>query len=268
MDRGDLNRMFDALSPAPEREEELLDGLLQRTDRRRHSMKSWKRMAVGLAAAVLLVGTAAAAHYVGVSIREQEDGFLMFGGGMTFYGEDQLSDEAAAMKQIKPFESWQEMEDFLGLDLMNSPLLDEFPAARFRIQHTFQNGRSVSGRVLLLRNSEAVFTAQGCYEIDGCNIIVDAYLFTDKARLDGSPDHEFFGVGGFPEGTETAWEPCSTPGGRQVQVVEIDRPDADSSDTCIGAISLNGIPKIVRVNSREGVAEARQVLMQVLDSFQ
>ena len=45
-------------------------------------MKSWKQVAVGLAAAVLLVGTATAAHYVGVSLvdNRENNGFLEFAG--------------------------------------------------------------------------------------------------------------------------------------------------------------------------------------------
>ena len=38
MDRRDLNRMFDALAPAPGRETELLDGLLRNDTRRRRPM--------------------------------------------------------------------------------------------------------------------------------------------------------------------------------------------------------------------------------------
>lgn len=231
-------------------------------------MKGWTRMAVGLAAAVLLVGTAAAAHYVGVYIRERDDGFLTFGGGITYYQADQLSDEAKALNRAKAFDSWQEIEDFLGIDLMNSPLLEESPATHYRISHTFLDGRSVEGSFLLLKNSEETFIAQGCYEIGECNIIVETHLFTDKAGKGGDPEHEFFGMGGFPEGTEVAWESCATPGGRQAQVVEIDRPGPGSNKTCMGAVSLNGIPTLVRVNSKGSVAEARQVLMEALDSFQ
>lgn len=61
MDRRDLNRMFDALSPAPGREEELLDGLLQDRNRGKRPMKRWKQIVLAAAAAALLVTVAAAA---------------------------------------------------------------------------------------------------------------------------------------------------------------------------------------------------------------
>lgn len=69
MDRRDLNRMFDALAPAPGREAELLDGLLRNDTRRRQPMKNWKRVVMGVAAAALLVTGAAAATVTGVSHR-------------------------------------------------------------------------------------------------------------------------------------------------------------------------------------------------------
>ncbi len=69
MDRRELNRMFDALAPAPGREAELLDRLLRNDTRRRRPMKNWKRVVIGVAAAALLVTGAAAATVTGVSQR-------------------------------------------------------------------------------------------------------------------------------------------------------------------------------------------------------
>lgn len=69
MDRRDLNRMFDALAPAPGREAELLDGLLRNDTRRKRPMKNWKRTVIGVAAAALLVTGAAAATVTGISQR-------------------------------------------------------------------------------------------------------------------------------------------------------------------------------------------------------
>lgn len=69
MDRRDLTRMFDGLSPDPLRERELLRQLLQNDARRNRPMKNWKRVVVGVAAAALLVTGAAAATVTGVSQR-------------------------------------------------------------------------------------------------------------------------------------------------------------------------------------------------------
>lgn len=60
MDRHELNRMFDGLTPAPERERELLRQLLQDNARRNGPMKKWKLTVMAVAAAALLVTAAAA----------------------------------------------------------------------------------------------------------------------------------------------------------------------------------------------------------------
>lgn len=66
MDRYELNKMFDGLTPDPRREQELLHQLLQDNVRRKRPMKIWKQVVLAAAAAALLVTGAAAAydHYV------------------------------------------------------------------------------------------------------------------------------------------------------------------------------------------------------------
>ena len=69
MERHELNRMFDALTPDPRRERELLEKLLRDDARRKQPMKNWKRIVLGAAAAALLVTTAAAAVVPGLNRR-------------------------------------------------------------------------------------------------------------------------------------------------------------------------------------------------------
>lgn len=61
MDRHELNKMFDGLTPTPARERELLRQILQDDARRNKPMKNWKRVVVAVAACLALVGTAFAA---------------------------------------------------------------------------------------------------------------------------------------------------------------------------------------------------------------
>lgn len=275
MDRHELNRMFDALTPAPGREEELLDGLLRDGKRRKNPVKNWKRIAIGLAAAVLLVGTAAAAHYAGISIVDsrEETGDIWLAGGIAYYPVDELSEEAKALAPKdtlsagKAFDSWQELEDFLGIDLMNNPLLDKSPAKRYSTMHTFENGRSVEGRFVLMADSGLTsFHAEGCYEIGEININVDAYLYTDKMEQLGTFTENFIGYV-FPDDTQVSWEGYTTAGGVEAQVMEIQRPEG-VRNSAVGAVSFNGIPVVVRVHTKGNTQEARQVLLQILDSFQ
>ena len=67
MDRHELNKMFDGLTPTPARKRELLRQLLQDDARRKKPMKNWKRVVLCVAAAALLVTGAAAVAVPGLS---------------------------------------------------------------------------------------------------------------------------------------------------------------------------------------------------------
>ena len=69
MDRHELNRMFDGLTPDPQREREILKKLLQDDVRRKKPMKNWKQIVVGAVAAALLVTGATASAVPGLSQR-------------------------------------------------------------------------------------------------------------------------------------------------------------------------------------------------------
>lgn len=70
MDRHELNRMFDGLTPDPQREREILKKLLQDDVRRKKPMKNWKQIVVGAVAAALLVTGATASAVPGLSQRQ------------------------------------------------------------------------------------------------------------------------------------------------------------------------------------------------------
>ncbi len=69
MERHELNRMFDGLTPDPQQEWEMLKKLLQDGARRKKPMKNWKQIVAGAAAAALLVTGATAAAMPGLSQR-------------------------------------------------------------------------------------------------------------------------------------------------------------------------------------------------------
>ena len=91
MDRHELNRMFDGLTPDPRREQELLKELLQDGARRKSPMKRWKQIVVGGLAAALLVTAATAAvpgldrrlmGYLGVAPEDHQTVELLAPGAM------------------------------------------------------------------------------------------------------------------------------------------------------------------------------------------
>lgn len=283
MDRRELNRMFDGLTPDPQRERELLDGLLRDGKRRKNPVKNWKRMAVALAAAVLLVGTAAAAHYLAVRVVDEraDNGDIWLAGGITYYPADQLSNEVKEFEAaytdgtgpgpLKAFQSWEEMEEFLGVDIMDNPLLDKSPVnANCGI---IWRGQKTKGPFILRVSSGlGQLWAMGWYKIGDIAVEVSAFLYTDRLEERGIIADRIRSTG-VSDGAEVSWEPYTTPGGREAQVIEFDGAPFHS-DQYIGALSLNGIPVVICVrflNSGafdSGAAEARQILLQVLDNFQ
>ena len=94
----ELNRMFHALTPTPEREKALLEELLQNDTRRERPVKNWKRMAVCVAAAALLtactVGAAAVTSFFNTKkteITEQSVGFFSVSAEIAYVPLDSLS---------------------------------------------------------------------------------------------------------------------------------------------------------------------------------
>ncbi len=69
MNRHKLNRMFDALTPSPEREQTLLNELLQDGAQRKSPTKHWRRIILTAATAALLATGAAAVVAPGISRR-------------------------------------------------------------------------------------------------------------------------------------------------------------------------------------------------------
>lgn len=274
MKQHELNQMLEALTPDPERERELLDKFLQDSTRRKMSMRSakkWKRFAAAaIAVALLTTGiTALAVSLYRTQIsKADENGIIWLSGGIAYSPLDSLSDEIKSQKgqsdHIFSFDSWDEAEKFIGLDLMNNPVLDNSPAEIYSLQIT-EGDKKVNGKFLVMTSANLEhITARGCYEIGEVNVNVESVIFTDqKAAVDENWDEKFLGYD-FPEETKLEWESYTAPSGLEAQIMRIDYADCD---TCLAAFSLNGIPTVVRTHSRNSYAEARDALIQILDGF-
>lgn len=214
-----------------------------------------------------LLGTAVAVRYAGVTITKGDDGITFLQGGITYYSYDSLSDQLKARegfkekpngKLIRPVSSWQAAEDFIGVNLMDNPVLDGCPATNF--SHKYDG---VMGDYLIVADPDlsAVLT-YGCYEMGEANIMVEAHLFTDrKATLSEDWDEQFLGYM-FPDGTIVYRDTYTASNGLTAQILEYTCPG--DTPTCKAAFSLNGIPTIVTVSDSPDV---REVLYQVLDGF-
>lgn len=234
---------------------------------RRRMPARWRWAAIAACLCLALLGTAAAVNFYGPGIVDGEDGFTYFQGGIAYYPYDDLSDEIKALESevhFKSFDSWQAAEDFIGVDLMNNPVLDASPATQyyavFRDEHSSVKGRFVA---TMSKRLEQVRLC-GCYEIGEVNIDMYSLLFTDRCPEDW--DERFWGRS-FPEGTELSRELYTSPNGLQTQIMEVEEHAHDCLD-CLAIFSLNGVPFVVNAHSHNSMEEARAALIQVLDGFE
>lgn len=228
----------------------------------------------GLIAACLclaLIGTAAAAVYFsGVTIVDGDNGVTYLKGGIAYYPYDSLSEEIKALEGvqktangylIRAVPSWQAAEDFIGVNLMDNPLLDASPATQY--SHIFDG---IGSPFMVITDPELQSVrVYGCYEMGEANILVDATLFTDcYASLSEDWDERFLGYE-FPEGTQVNQDSYTAPSGLIAQILEAIYPDNRKTDYK-AAVSLKGIPAVITVSAKDS-SNARAVLNQILDGF-
>ena len=249
-----------------ERIREKLKEQVEQPVKERH-FRALRPALIAVALCLVLLGTAVAVRYAGVTITKGGDGITLLQGGIAYYPYDGLSDQIKALegfqkmsngKLIRPVSSWQAAEDFIGVNLMDNPVLDGCPATHF--SHKFGG---VTGDYLIAADPDlsAVLT-YGCYEMGEANIMVEAHLFTDhKATQAGDWNEQFLGYM-FSDGTIVNWDTYTASNGVTAQILEYTCPG--DTPTCKAAFSLNGIPTIVTVSDSPDV---REVLHQVLNGF-
>ncbi len=236
-----------------------------------------KAARAGLIAACLclaLLGTAMAAQYFGVQIVEEDGGHIYLQGGIAYYPYDSLSDELKALEGvqetasgtlIRTVPSWQAAEDFIGVNLMDNPVLDASPATQ--CGHTFE-GVDSCFMAVISRDFSSI-QVYGCYELGEADILVETTLFTDRrAALPEDWDEQFHGYG-FTEDTQVSRDAYTAPSGLTAQLLEIVYPDNGETvcdPACKAVFSLSGIPTIVTASAEDGPT-ARSALIQTLDGF-
>ena len=283
----ELNRMFHALTPTPEREKALLEELLQNDTRRERSVKNWKRMAVCVAAAALLtactVGAAAIAsffHTKKTEITEEFVGFFSVSAEIAYVPLDSLSDEIKAQEgqglEDNPFsnktyfDSWERVEEFVGLDLMNNPVLD---AAAEEIPYSALDTQFFDSRYVVMHDSNLrAINVHGGYQTGDVGIRVDYDIFTDRSlevedeRVRGTYlwyDHSEEKR----NGVEIEEETYTAPNGLETVIVKENHTNDGRKSDCTATVSLNGIRATIVTCSPNSVEEARKIMIKVLNGF-
>lgn len=278
----ELNRMFNALTPDPEREKALLEELLQNDTRRETSVKNWKRIAISVAVAALLITctvgavAAVAPFFSKMEVTEESEGVYWLTEGITFYPVDSLSDEIKAvdyqgLKEIGPysvlpsFDSWDRVEEFIGLDLMNNPVLEttavEIPFSEIDTIYHYDDRFTIM-TAWDLRHIRVV----GEYQIGEVRIQVDNDIFTDLMTQEERQHNTILGYDvseDVKNGVKVEEEEYTASSGLEALIVKID----DEHGTCLTTVSLNGIRTGITTISPNSVEDARKVMIQILNSF-
>ena len=289
MKRYELNRMFNALTPAPEREKALLEELLQSDTRRERSVKNWKRITVCVAVAALLtactVGAAAVAAFFNaekVEVKKvSSDGVFRLSteNTITYVPVDSLADGIKALdgkgEEGNPiqnhtyFDSWEDVEEFVGLDLMNNPVLDTYAA---EIPYSELDVRFFDSRFVTMtdRDLHSIYV-HGGYQTGDVSVRLSYHIYTDRSleveeRMRGVY-HWYDMSTQWDEGAEIEEETYTAPNGLEATIVKVSFPNGDRDDNCVATVSLNGIITTISTSSPNGVEEARKALIKVIDGF-
>lgn len=250
--------------------ERIMNKLTEQNGQSAEKRRTFRPLRPALIAAVLclaLVGTAVAVRYAGVTLIGGNDGITYLQGGITYCPYDSLSDQIKALEGfqetsngqlIRAVFSWQAAEDFIGVNLMDNPVLDGCPPIKF--SHVYDG---VGGNYLIVADSDlSTVLTYGCYEMGEANIMVEAHLFTDRKATQAEDWDEQFQGYKFHEGTLVSRDTYTASNDLMAQILEYTCPG--DTPTCKAAFSLNGIPTVVTVSDSPDV---REVLYQVLDGF-
>lgn len=278
----ELDRMFHALAPSPEREKALLEKLLQNGTRRETSVKNWKRIAVCAAVAALLmtctVGAVAVASFFitdKIEVTEESKGFFFVSGGITYFPLDSLSDEIKAQEgqglEDNPFSnktyfnSWERVEEFVGMDLMNNPVLD---AAAEEVPYSELDVRFFDSRYVVMHDSNLrAINVHGDYQTGDVSVRLDYDIFTERSlELEENVRGTYLWYDvkeDLRNGIKVEEENYTAPSGLETTIVKT----YNESSTCEATISLNGVRTTVITSSPNGMKESRKVMIKVLNGF-
>lgn len=201
---------------------------------RSRGRKGWARY--GLIAACLclaLAGTAfAAAQVFSVQVNFQAKDLLdipdmemyTVTGGMAYFPADSFSQEVRELAQAdtpaKSFQTWDELERFVGRNLMDNPVLEN---AEPGVEAKY--GRDMEGatHILLAAHSSAGklfhISADDHYMLDDVLLMRSVSLYTDAAQADfedREPESGWF----YDEGDELSQEEYTTPNGLTATIVQ------------------------------------------------
>ncbi len=283
MENTKLNRVFDQVKLSPEREEAMLADLLNEK-KEVSGMKQMNRRripAAAFVAAVLVIALAgtALAYFSRVTVAPYGDE-----GGYSVRAEtgnvplSELSEdvlqraaEASVSGELLPFQSWEEAEEYLGLDIADNARLEQMEKS-MRAMSLGEDDSPVLAPCLLLlwyygSGRPDTIDLSACYEEGDYAVNVEAVLLVEDPDFDWERSYHFANAGAEMSGAEQ----YVTPGGLETTIVtsrETFREDAVftkcEAEFVLGRASFRVWISVPDGDSVEG---PESLLKEVLDAY-
>lgn len=258
--------------------------------------RKFKHIWIAACLCLLVSGTAFAAQIAGIPqlilqvFSRGEGSHYTVAGGAAFFPAESLSEEIRALAEEYPegsvgkaFNTWEEMEGFIGVNLQDNPVLESASAGKgTKINNVM--GKYVANILTNAQGLESVWFFGGYYlhgngdVQDAVSIMVQGALCTEQV------ENQEYGEGRFyQEGTRLTQESYTAPSGLKAEIIQVERPERGgieinetgservvTVEPCtdyIALFSLNGIRYTLRAEYDKNPELALSTLKEVLDGF-
>jgi len=281
MEDNRLVRVFDHIRLSPEREEAMLADLLSEKKEVSSMKQNRKRRipAAALVAAVLVIALAgtAAAYLSRVTVAPYVDGYSVHAetGNIPLSSlPDDLLERAADSdrgQELMPFDSWEEAEAYLGLEIADNARLDQMEKGLCGMSLSENEKPVVSPSILDLLYSNGLpdqIGLQASYKEGDLWVRVDAVLMVENPAFGEDSAYSFANPSAELIGTETYVTPC----GMEATIVtsQVSYAESFTRTEYEAQFILNRAFFQVKTNVKEGESgeEALTLLKEVLDAYQ
>lgn len=244
--------------------------------REESATKKRKAPAAALAAAILVITLAgtALAYMSRVTVAPYGDGYRVQAEAgsipLSSLPEDILQRAASAtdIADILPFQSWDEAEAYLGLEIADNARLDQMGRHKYGMS-LGENGKSVVAPCLIwLDFCEALpscIRLDASYQEENFSVVEEAVLLVDNPALEKDRSYWY----GKPSSELTAAEWYVTPSGMETTIVTSQSADGNHMK-CEANFILNQAFFRVRIGigEEESREEALALLKEILDAYE
>lgn len=289
---------LDGLRFSEEAKERIRKDMMEQADVKRRRFRPLRPALIAAALCAALVGTGfAAAGLSGLRVidffnkesRSANEGWkpevysgYIVQGDIQYYPMEALSEQVAeiggtaAQGVTRKFATWEDMESFIGMDVMNNPILE---SAHHEVVHDVYHQRVLDytayvnvedGEVprVCMSGDFLLHPGEGLSRDRCVKACLSGDLYTENAT---EPEYYTMRLY-YVDGTEISQKEYTTPGGLSAVIFRVDLPEELSSfrgsETEFNAVfTLNGIQFTLTVRDCEDADFLYTVLLELLDGF-